>query len=220
MTQATVYLRRRKLADFKTMSNTPAPLPNDPLEEHERQTAVSRIQRAMADGQIEFDDLDDRFELIFKAQTRSELDAATADLPTPAAPAPVPPGQPIAKTSFSLFGDLKTGGWIEADTDLSYTTIFGDVVLDLSSASLPSEITVTTFSLFGDSTVIVPDGVRATIETVQIFGDRKTMLSPPNPGAATVTVKATTIFGDARLYSLSQVPEGRLRKLWRSLRKN
>lgn len=201
------------------VSNTPAPLPHDPLEEHERQTAIGRIQRAMADGHVEFEELDDRFDKVFQANTRAELSAAVDDLPTPSAPPPKPAGQPISKTSFSLFGDLKIGGWIEVDTNLNYTTIFGDVVLDLSSAEVPSEITVSTFSLFGDATVIVPDGVKATMETVQIFGSRKTLLSPPYPGAPMVTMKSTAVFGDVRLYSLSQVPEGRLRKLWRSLRK-
>ncbi|MGH1490770.1 MAG: DUF1707 SHOCT-like domain-containing protein [Acidimicrobiales bacterium] len=200
------------------MTNTPAPLPDDPLEEHERQTAVSRIQRAMADGHLDFEQLDDRFDKVFRAENRAELTAAVADLPVPAAPGRVQPGQPIAKRSFSLFGDLKAGGWIDVDSDMNYTTIFGDVVIDLSSADLPRDLTVSTFSLFGDATLIVPDGVRASIETLQVFGSRKTNLSPPNPGAPTVTMKSTTIFGDARLYSLSQVPEGRLRKLWRSLR--
>ncbi len=207
------------MADLQAMSNTPAPLPQDPIEEHERQSAVSRIQRAMADGQIEFEELDDRFDLVFRAQTRAELSAVVGDLPGPATPPPRVPSQPIAKTSSTVFGDVKVGGWIDVDTDLKYTTVFGDIVLDLSSAELPSEITVTTFSLFGDATVIVPDGTRATIEAFQIFGERRSVLSPPYPGAPTITVKSTTIFGDAKLYSLSQVPEGRLRKLWRSLRK-
>jgi hypothetical protein len=197
---------------------TPAPLPNDPLKEHERQTAVRRIQRAMADGLIEFDDLDERFDQVFKANTRSELTAALSDLPTPTGPEPRPLGQPIAKTSFSLFGDLKLGGWIDASGDLSYSTVFGDIVIDLSSADLPQQMEIRSFSLFGDTTVIVPDGTRAVIESVQVFGDRKVSLAAPYPGAPMVTVKPTTVFGDAKLYSLSQVPEGRLRKLWRSLR--
>lgn len=202
-----------------TMSNTPAPLPQDPLEEHERQTAINRIQRAMANDEIKFDELDDRFELVFKANTRAELTAAVADLPTPAAPAARAPGHPIAERTTSVFGDIKVGGWIEVDADLYYNTVFGDIVLDLSSASLPNDMTIKVSSLFGEISVIVPDGVRVSLDTTQIFGDRKTNLSEPYSGSPKINLKASTVFGDVRLYSMSLIPKGRLRKLWRSLRK-
>jgi hypothetical protein len=72
--------------------------------------------------------------------------------------------------------------------------------------------------MFGDVTVILPDGVQATLESTTIFGSRKEVLSPPVNGMPYVRVVAATLFGDVKLYSLSQVPEGRMRKLWKALR--
>lgn len=200
------------------MSDTPAPRPGDLPQDHERQTMVRRVQQAMADGHLDFEEIDDRFESIYRAQTRAELAAVIADLPAP--PAPIPPtgGHPLPRSNFALFGDLKVGGWVEVDGDLSYTTVFGDQVIDLSSARLPDEVTITTYSVFGDTVVIVPDGVRASAETILLFGDRRTALTPPRTDAPMVRVKSTKLFGDVKLYSLSQVPEGRFRQLWHKLR--
>jgi len=199
-------------------SEAPVPRPGDPVEEHERQTTIQQIQRAMAEGHVEFEELDDRFEQVYRAETRAELVAVVADLPQRPTPAPVSPGHPLPATSFSLFGDVKVGGWVAVDTDLSYSTIFGDIVIDLSSASLPDEVVISSYSVFGDTVVIVPDGVRASLESVLLFGDRRSDLVPARSGAPTVRVKAVKVFGDNKLYSLSRVPEGRFRKLWRSLR--
>lgn len=202
------------------MSDLPAPQPRpeDPLSEHERQTTVEQIQRAMADGHVEFEELDERFALIFKAETRADLAAVVSDLPTPPAPGPAPAGHPLPRSNVSLFGDIKVGGWVEVDGDLSYSTFFGDIVIDLSSARLPPELTISTYSFFGDTVVIVPDGIKAAAESVLLMGDRRTDLAPPRHDAPMVRVKGFKVLGDMKLYSLSRVPEGRFRQLWRKLR--
>lgn len=200
------------------MTDTPIPRPTDQPEDHERQTTIRQIQQAMADGHIDFEEIDDRFALVFEAQTRAELAATVADLPAPPAPGPPPVAHPLPRSSFSLFGDVEVGGWVGVDGDLTYGAIFGDIIVDLSSAALPDEVTITTFSLFGDTVVIVPDGVRASMESFLLFGDRRSALSPARPGAPTVVAKCFKLFGDAKLYSLSLVPEGRFRQFWRQLR--
>ncbi len=200
------------------MTNSPAPRPEDTPEEHERNTTIRQIQQAMADGHIEFDEIDERFALVYRAETRADLAATVADLPSPPEPALPSAGHPLPRSSFGLLGDLKVGGWVEIDGDLNYGTVIGDIVIDLSTARLPDEVTITTYSLFGDTVVIVPDGVRASAESFLLLGDRRTDLAPPRPGAPTVRVKSTKALGDIKLYSLSRVPEGRFRKLWRKLR--
>ncbi len=204
------------------MSNSelPIPRPGDPVEDHERQTTVRQIQQAMADGHLDFEELDDRFEQVYQAETRADLVAVVADLLQRPTPAPRSGGYPLPSSSVGVFGDLKVGGWVAVDTDLTYSVVFGDIVVDLSSADLPDEIVITARSVFGDTVVIVPDGVRASVESALVIGDRKVDLAPARPDAPTVRVKSYKVFGDVKLYSLSRVPEGRFRKLWRSLRSN
>lgn len=179
---------------------------------------VEHIQHEMANDVVGFDELDERFAAVFAARTRAELDAVVADLPAPPPPAPVAVPNIVAPISYSVFGDMKVGGWIGVDGDLTYGSGFGDVTVDLSSAHIPSNITVRVRSVFGDVTVILPDGVRASLTSYTVFGSRKDALTPSVPGAPTVRVVAATLFGDARLYSLSQVPDGPFRRLWKALR--
>jgi hypothetical protein len=198
----------------------PPPDPEDPIGEQVRQIAVEQIQRAMATDVIRFEELDERFEKIYAARTRAELDAALHGLPLPPPPKAPTPRHRVAPVSYSIFGDMNVGGWVTVGSEITYGSGFGDVLVDLSSALLTGDCTVRVYSVFGDVTVILPDGVRANLQSTTIFGDRKELLHPPVPGAPYVRVVAATLFGNAKLYSLSLVPEGPFRRLWRALRGN
>ncbi|MFW2383665.1 MAG: DUF1707 domain-containing protein [Acidimicrobiales bacterium] len=198
----------------------PPPSPDDRVDDQDRQIAVEQIQRAMASDAIRFEELDERFEKIYAADTRGELELALHGLPLPPPPKAPTPRHPLAPVSYSIFGDIKVGGWVSVGSEISYGSGFGDVLIDLSSAHLSGDCTVRVYSIFGDVTVILPDGVRANLQSTTIFGDRKELLHEAVRGAPYVRVVAATLFGDAKLYSLSMVPEGRFRKLWRALRGN
>lgn len=202
------------------MADPPPPMPHadDQATESERELTVELVQRAMAKDAITFDELDDRFTAIYRATTRAELAEVVADLPQPPAPRPAVRGHLLPSTSFTLLGDLKVGGWVAVDSDLNYGTLFGDIVIDLSSAELPADVRITATSLFGDTTVILADGVRASVESFVLLGDRRTDLTPAREGSPTVRIVARKAFGDVKVYSLSRVPEGPFRKLWKALR--
>lgn len=198
----------------------PPPNPEAPIAEVDRQIAVEQIQRAMASDLVRFEELDERFEKIYAAQNRAELDLALQGLPLPPPPKAPTPRHPVAPVSYSIFGDVKVGGWVSVGEEITYGSGFGDVLIDLSSAQLRGDCTVRVYSIFGDVTVILPDGVRANLQSTTIFGSRKEMLHQAVVGAPYVRVVAATLFGDAKLYSLSLVPEGPFRRLWRALRGN
>lgn len=179
---------------------------------------IRHIQMAMSREELRFDEIDDRFAAVYSAGTRAELDQVIADLPTPPAPIPPAPGHPVPRQSSAFLGDVKVGGWIEIQSDMTYGTVLGDVVIDLSSANLPDGVTINIWNFAGDTTVILPDGVRSTLEGFMAIGSRKVDLTDPRHGAPLVTVKVFKLLGDTKLFSLSRVPEGRFRKLWRKLR--
>lgn len=190
-----------------------------PIGDDEREVVVARIRRAMSDELIAFDEIDQRFAAIYAADSRAELALVTADLPQLPPPTPVLARHPIAPSQFSVFGDIKKVGDVAVDGDVSYRAVFGDVLIDLSAvAALPDGLTVVAGAVFGDVTVIVPDGHRVAVVTRSVFGDSVDELSPPLPRSALIHVKVSTVFGDTRVYSLSRVPEGRLRRFWRTLR--
>ncbi len=203
---------------------TPAasgPSPDAPVTEYERQAMVDRIQQALANDHIEFSEVDDRFGLVFAAKTRADLAAAVEGLPVPPQP---PPPQDIRHfapaNSFSLLGDVKIGGWVAVGRSLSATAIVGDVLIDVSSAAIGEEgLDIVARSIIGDVKIVVPDGARVQSSVVNLIGDRKEILTPPVAGGPTIRINSFGLLGDTKVYSLSAVPEGKLRKAWAALRR-
>lgn len=196
------------------------PRPGDPISDNDRAPALYRVKQAIGSDALQFAELDDRFDSIYAATTRAELEAVVADLPTPAAPQPARPeiGHPAPQSKFSLIGDIEISGWLDVDGDLQVTNLVGDTTIDLSSASLPDEVVVTVNNLIGDRRIIVPDGARAVLEGGSLLGDSKVLLAEARPGMPTIRVKGLSLVGDIQLYSLSRVPEKLFRRLWKKLK--
>ncbi|MCP3990529.1 MAG: DUF1707 domain-containing protein [Actinomycetia bacterium] len=196
------------------------PEPSSTPTDFERQAAVDRVQQALAEDIIQFEEVDGRFAAIYGATTRPELEAALAGLPVPVQPPPPAPARHLApRSSFTLIGDVKIGGWMAFDPVIDATTLIGDVVIDLSSAAFPAGgITVSGRVLIGDVRVIVPDGARVQVEATALVGGRKERLTPPVANGPVVRVKMMSGVGECAVYSLSEVPVGPLRRLWAALR--
>jgi hypothetical protein len=188
----------------------------------DRRSMVERIQRALAEDQVPFEELDHRFEQVYRAETRSDLELAAQGLPEPILPPPPVVRRHLAPaTSVALIGDVELGGWMEVGPEISVWTLIGDAVVDLSSAALPPDgARIRVVSLIGDVKVILPDGAQAQIETFALIGDRVERLVPPLEGAPTIRISFLAGIGDVAVYSLSQVPAGPLRRLWSSLRRS
>jgi hypothetical protein len=194
--------------------------PSDVPSDEDRQAVVLTIQQALAEDLVAFDDVDERFAGAYAADTQAELRAVVADLPDLRRPPPRPGVRHIAPaSSVKLLGDTKISGWLSVDDDISVVTLIGDVLVDLSTAEMPSDgVTITTVGLIGDVKVILPDGVQVQAQSSALIGDTKKDLSPPLANRPTVRVKGFQAIGDVSVYSLSRVPVGALRKLWAKLR--
>ena len=79
---------------------------------------------------------------------------------------------------------------------------FGDCTLDLSEASIegPNPL-VSAVALFGNVTVIVPEGIEVNLQGLPLFGSTRcdTGSARPVPGSPVVTVRALAAFGDVRV---------------------
>ncbi len=169
----------------------------------------------MASGHLEFEEIGDRFETVYKAETVTDLEPAVGDLP---AFESISPSHPAPSQDFKLVGDIKRtigdlGGGYKC------VSVIGDIRLDLSSVDLSSgDVNVTCWSFVGDVTIIVPDGVRVHHGGMTIIGDGTEALVSPAAGGPLIGVEVFQLVGDRKIYSLSLLPKGRLRKWWRSLR--
>lgn len=199
----------------------PSDPPNQPLHPMAQQAGVDRIQLALAEDVVRFEEVDDLFEKVYAATTQAEIDTALAGLPVPVQPPPPVDIRHLAPArSFSLLGDLKIGGWIAVGAELEATSVIGDAVVDVSSAAIgPDGLDIKVRSLLGDVKVIVPDGVRVQSSMNVVIGSRKESLVPPVAGAPLIRINVVSVVGDAMVYSLSEVPEGALRRAWAALRR-
>lgn len=122
-------------------------------------------------------------------------------------------------SSFSLLGDIKIGGWLAADPEIAANVLVGDIVIDVSSAAIPEGgVTITARCLVGSIKIILPDGARVQSNAVCLVGDRKEIVVEPLSGGPVIRINAYTAIGDTKVYSLSAVPEGKLRKAWAAFR--
>ncbi len=197
-------------------------MPGDTPTDDDRQFRIDQVQHALANEVIEFDQVDDYFEQIYRATTLQELDAAVSSLPAVAQPPPPTAARHIAPAkSFALIGDIKIGGWLAFGPEVNATGFVGDIVIDVSSASIPPEgLQINARSLVGDTKIILPDGARVQSNVITIIGDRREILVEPVAGGPIVGIKASNIIGDIKIYSLSEVPIGKLRQAWAALRKS
>jgi hypothetical protein len=209
----------RQPADGFPIPPTPAG-PSDVPSDADRQAVVVTIQQAMAEDLVPFEDVDERFARVYDATTQAELRAIVDDLPDLRRQPPRPEARHLApSSSIKVLGDTKISGWLAVDGDISVVTLIGDVLVDLSTAEIPSDgLTITVVSLIGDVKVILPDGVRVQSQGSSLIGDSKERLSPPLANQPTIRIKGFLAIGDVAVYSLSEVPVGKLRKLWASLR--
>lgn len=194
--------------------------PSGPPTDDDRRRVIDRIQQALAEDRIAFEELDRRFEAVYGATTASELEAITSDLPELHSPPPPVPARHLAPSSrLSLIGDVKIGGWLAVEDGITVTSLIGDTTIDLSSAHLdPGGVRIVVRSLIGDVKIIVPDGARVQAQVNGLIGDDRQVLVPPVAGGPTIRIQTFSVVGDAQVYSLSLVPPGPLRRLWATLR--
>lgn len=178
----------------------------------EREQTIERLRLAAGEGRLTLEELADRVESVSGSRTRAELEQATADLPPTDAPAASLPAAGasaastastavVPVTNSSVFGDLKRSGPWQLPARSGWSSVFGDVVLDLREARVPAgEIAIDIRSVFGDVELLVPEGVLVEVRGRAFFGDVKQEAGlAASAGAPRIVLTGSTIFGDVRV---------------------
>ena len=178
------------------------------IADSDRDRVVAVLRLHCTEGRLTLDEFSDRVGAVYEARTADDLDEVVRDLPVPwsssgpaGEPAPARPRKAV-KWMVAVFGDSTRRGRFTLDDESAAVAAFGDCTLDLSEALIegPNPL-VTAVAVFGDVTVIVPDGIEVDLEGVAIFGDKRctTGDTPPVPGSPVVLVRAFALFGDVRV---------------------
>ena len=160
----------------------------------DRDQAVARLREAAAEGRLSFEELAACVERVYEAQTQSELEPLTKDVPA-AAPPPLRPAKGLILGI--LGGGDRSGRW-RVPPRLTVVNVMGGADLDLREAVLEApEIEITVWSLMGGSDITVPEGVHVEFEDFALLGgnDLKVPGRPLPPGAPTVRVRAYSLLG-------------------------
>ena len=180
------------------------------IADADRDRVVALLRLHCTEGRITLDEFSDRVGEVYEARTADDLDGVVRDLPVPwsssahppGSPAPAPRTRKAVKWMVAVFGDSTRRGRFTLDDESAAVAAFGDCTLDLSEAMIegPNPL-VTAVAVFGDVTIIVPDGIEVDLEGLAIFGDKRctTGDTPPVPGSPVVLVRAFALFGDVRV---------------------
>jgi hypothetical protein len=183
----------------------------DPIRasDAERDGTIDVLRDASAEGRLTFEELADRIEAAATATTRGELQRLTGDLPADAHPvareAGASPSTAVVApvNDSSVFGDVRRSGPWRVPDSSRFSTLFGDIELDLREAVVgQARVEIDAGTVFGDVTLLVPEGVVVEVRTKTFLGDtrQKAGLDGP-PGATVVVLTGGTWFGDVRVKS-------------------
>ncbi|MCK9249416.1 MAG: DUF1707 domain-containing protein [Solirubrobacteraceae bacterium] len=171
----------------------------------ERDATIERLRDAAGEGRLTFEELADRLDDAARSVHRADLDRLVADLPAPP-PAPargvaVPTTAPTVEST--VFGDLRRGGAWVVPAHSRWRATFGDIVLDLRAARVDGdEITIDVRTVFGDITLLTPEGVAVDVRARARMGSvRQDAGHVAATGAPRVVLTGRTWFGDIRIRS-------------------
>lgn len=218
------------MADRPERPRAPAsPGPAIRASDAEREQVMDVLRDAAAEGRLSFEELADRIEAAGRAVTRDDLAGLTADLPAdPTAGAEgwsaVAPAEGrdaavrVPDRRATVFGDVRQAGVWKVPYISRWSTVFGDIDLDLREAVVAhARIQIDAGSVFGDITLLVPEGVVVEIRARTGFGTvRQEAGETGPPGAPVVVLTGGTWFGDVRVRAkrlrerLADVFRGRL----------
>jgi hypothetical protein len=154
----------------------------------ERESTVALLRQAVVDGRLTLEEFSDRVGLAQVARTDQDLAVLGSDLP--AAPTAAPLDDTVRH--LALCSRLVRSGPWEIPARSSYRCLFGTIDLDLGQARLAGpETQVEIFNLFGTVTLIVPEGVRVSMEGGGAFASQVIQApeAPPVEGAPVLRIK-------------------------------
>ena len=184
---------------------------HDPrIADTDRDRVVALLRMHCTEGRITLDEFSDRVGDVYRARTAGDLDAVVSDLPVPWSDDRPPADEPEAlrrrarsvRWLVAIFSSSSRRGRFRLDDEAAVVAAFGDCTLDLSEASIegPNPL-VSVAALFGNVTVIVPEGIEVNLQGLPLFGSTRcdTGSAPAVPGSPVVTVRAFAAFGDVRV---------------------
>ena len=181
-------------------------LPQLRASDAERERAAETLRRAAGLGRLTMEELDERLQDAYAAQTRAELEQLVADVVVPGedVPAegtrrmPVRAGDDGAHWLIAIMGGCERKGRWRLGRRSTSLNIMGGADLDLNDAELAAqEVELTVFSLMGGADIYVPDGLNVEVSDFALMGGNGVDVGDPrpDPGGPVLRLKLISIMG-------------------------
>lgn len=193
--------------------------------EIEREQAVQALCAHYAQDHLTTGELESRFDGVYKAASREQLQTVLTGLPalrrTSIAPAPLyqvaaavtpsvsPAGvmPPQEKRYLAVFGEVKKEGWWTPAPVIVGRVVFGSMLLDLREAELPPEgIMIDVDVIFGDCKVLLPPGISADVDATAMMGTVTDKSQRGLPNAPIIRVRGSVVFGEVVVKTMLPKP--------------
>jgi hypothetical protein len=184
------------------------PLPDLRATDADRERVAERLRAAAADGQLTYDELEDRLNAAYAARRGGDVVPLTAELQEPGAaltsPAPqagtgvtVRRGPGGARWLVAIMGGCeRKGRWRLAERATSLN-IMGGADLDLSQAELAADhVELTVFSLMGGADIYVPENLQVEVSEFAFMGGNSIRLGDnPHGTGPVIKLRLLSIMG-------------------------
>ncbi|MBI2407915.1 MAG: DUF1707 domain-containing protein [Gemmatimonadetes bacterium] len=183
--------------------------------ELERERTVQALCSHYAQDHLTTQELEVRFEAVYRAASTDALHAALRDLPAlppalapQAAPPPMygvaaPHSAPSEKRFLAVMSEVsRKGGWV-IPSRIKAKAIMGTVRLDLREADVPPEgVDIDATAFMGEVRIILPPGLHADVDGVAFMGefiDRTIDGDFANAPGPLVRVRGSAVMGSVRV---------------------
>jgi hypothetical protein len=164
----------------------------------DRMQVAQLLTEAAAQGRLPMPEYENRLSRAYAAQTHSELELLSADLPDVATgTCSTGPCRPAPSTLLLaiMSGFERRGRW-NVPKRLTSFALFGGGVIDLRYADFTSpDVEIHSYSICGGQTILLPPETNVDVRGVGVMGSFDHVGGPGSPGAPRVTIRGFSLWG-------------------------
>lgn len=178
------------------------PQPELRVSDAERELVIAELRRHTGEGRLTLDEFADRAGEVYAANTGSQLDRVTADLPPTAVPSSRR-RKAVRWTLSVMGGNARRGRW-RIDGATTAVAVMGGTDLDLRDVEFEGgEIVVNALAVMGEVDIVVPEGVEVEVSGIAIMGGKDTQVRsvPIRRATPLVRVRAIALMGSVTVRS-------------------
>lgn len=157
----------------------------------------------MVEGRLTLEEYGARLDEAFAATSERALMETLRELPARSTGLPTPKRRSWLVT---LFGSVQRRGRWRAPRRILAFSLIGAPDLDFRQASVSGDVKITTISLMGALTAIVPAGIEVEVGGLALIGGNDVFGGgdqPPAPGGPRVLIRSYSLIGGTGIYCLA-----------------